>query len=221
MKFSRVLVTSFVIMLVFATSTMAFSWPWEWFGGDEEKHEKKFSYEFNSGWKIIDMKQVWDSPRVRDFDYTFASDPRRLERIVGYGNFKLFEEMYYMGYRNWWMIIVDIPPNNFLYIPKNEKITMEAICQGDTVFVDSERICFCKGWQPSEYQHTLFDNSENDIHIKPYIGIGREDFEHGTPKGYGDKKFIVGYIYFGRDLQDIDKVIDFSFSEKIKCPEVR
>lgn len=219
MKFSRFLIASVVIIMVFATSVMAFSWPWEWFRGDrEEEQKRKFYYEFDSGWRILTIKPAWESPRVRNFDYKFASDHRRLERIVGYGNFKLYYEMYFMSYQNWWLMAVDIPSDNFLYIPKNKKITMKAISQGDTVYVDSERICFCKGWEPREYQHTLFDNSEGDIHIKPYKGIGREDFEHGNVEGY-DEEFTIGYIYFGKDIREIDKVIDFSFSKEIRCPE--
>lgn len=220
MKFARTVIMILVMLIVFTTSVRAFSWPWDWFGDrDENEKKREFHYEFDSGWRVITMKPAWDSPRVRNFDYKVASDSRRLERILGCGNFKLYYEMHSMGYQNWWLMAVDIPSDQFLYIPKKEKISMEVVSEGDTIYINSKRICFCKGWDPREFQHTIIDNSKSYICVRPYKGIGRNDFEHGTVSGYGNKKFIIGYVYFGKDIPELNKIVDFSFGG-IKCSEV-
>lgn len=195
------------VLLTVALTAEGQAWPWS--------KKKKITplYEFPSGWKVMKIVPADETKRVSGFEAMFSRCSACMELAYKDGNFVLYREMREVNYDNWWAIVVYIPPDHFLNIPKSAKIIMEAISKQDsTIYVDSQRIVFCKGWVigglKKAIQHTMFDNSKANIQIKPFQDIGREDFEF-TNFGIEDgTKYTVGYIYFDKH-QKIKKVANF------------
>jgi len=207
MKKKLVLIVPITVLLTVVLTAECRAWPWS------RKKEIGPLYEFPSGWKVMKIVPADETKRVNGFESMFSKCSACMELAYEYGNFVLYREMRKVNYDNWWTIVVYIPPDYFLNIPQNAKITMEAISKRDsTIYIDSERIVFCKGWGGGELkkaiQHTMFDNSKGTIQIKPFQDIGLEDFEF-TNLGIEDgSKYIVGYVYFGKH-QKIKKVLNF------------
>jgi hypothetical protein len=158
-----------------------------------------------------------ETKRVGKFESVVGCCPFRKKIIEDSGNYLLFLEMS-KSFENWFAFVADIPEGHFLYIPEQAKISMQVISKGDTVIIDSKRICFAKGWQGGisigASQHTIYDNSEASICIMPYKNVGSQDFEFTNfGKKYG-KKYTVGYIDFGQNVSE-EKIIRFKFSKSI------
>lgn len=200
-------ITAIMVAFLFSSSL---AWPWS---KKKERPISPYRYEFPSGWKVIEMMPTIETKRVSKFESMISRCEPCMEEIFKRGNFLLFREIRTKGYENWWTMVVDIPDGYFLNIPKQARIAMQAVDKsGDTLYIESKRIVFCKGWFFSPdgermYQHTVLDNSRTNIQVKPYRGIGREDFENGEIDG---KKYIVGYAYFGEKPR-IKEVMNFQF----------
>lgn len=183
------------------------AWPWS------RKEKINFTYEFPSGWKIVKMMPASETKRVDRFETKFSGCEACREMAYKYGNFKMFEEMRKVSYENWWAIAVYIPSGYFLNVPQNSKMIMEAISKQDsTVYIESEKIAFCLGWirgYERALQHTVLDNTERSFQVVPSQDPGRNDFEWTS---LGDKqgiKYVMGYIYFGKN-EGVKKVAGFS-----------
>ena len=196
-----------IISIVVCIAGEARAWPW----GKKEKLD--FSYEFPSGWKIVKMLPASETGRVDKFETKFgACEPCR-EIAYKYGNFKMFEQMRRVSYENWWAMVVYIPTGSFLNVPKNSKIVMEVINNQDsTVYIESERIAFCLGWiqdYKGGLQHTVLDNCERSLQVKSSQDPGRNDFEWTNLGDSEGPKYVVGYVYFGKQ-EGLISVVEFS-----------
>jgi hypothetical protein len=197
-------IAALLTVVLFAESR---AWPWS------KKKEIAPLYEFPSGWKIMKLVPADETRRVNGFEAMYSKCSPCIELAFEHGNFVLYREMREVNYENWWTVVVYIPPDHFLNIPQSAKITMVAVSKQDsTIYIDSERIVFCKGWVigglEKAIQHTMFDNSKGNIQIKPFQDIGREDFEFTDLGIEGGTKYTVGYVYFGKH-QKIKKVVNF------------
>ncbi|MFH1366808.1 MAG: hypothetical protein ABIH38_02325 [Patescibacteria group bacterium] len=203
-----------LVSLCLIISSVAVSQLYAW-GKKETK--KEFHYEFLSGWRVVNILPADETKQVSNYKSMKSRCAGCVEEGFKNGNFLFFHEISKVDFEGWWTIIVDIPPDYFLNIPKQASIIMKTVdTQGDTLRFNSTRIVFCKGWTPDLggkrcLQHTVLDNSSSGIQVKPYRDIGSEEFQNGEVDGV---KYIVGYIYFG-EIPECQKVVGFLFPRNI------